>query len=213
MNRGVEKRKVVLNDDDRQRFVKSLYVFNDSRPAPNAVTQSGRWSRPNNKRDLLVKIHAWCLMDNHYHILLSPIADEVSNISKFMKKLNMGYAKFFNEKYDRSGYLWQGKYKKVRIERDSHFIHIPYYIHLNPLDFKFKSWRNGNLNNIDQAITFLDDYRWSSWQDYAKKRNFPSILHTGQLSSVLGTRDMQVDEIKRMVSDELKASKSFIIET
>ena len=124
LNRGVEKRNIVVSDDDRMRFVRGLYLFNDKNNAPNAISQGNITIESNYKRDLLVDVHAWCLMDNHYHILLSPKNDDFANISLFMKKVNMGYAKFFNEKYNRSGCLWQGKYKKVLIENDSHFLYL-----------------------------------------------------------------------------------------
>jgi len=96
-NRGVEKRDVVISDDDRMRFVHSLYIFNDSNNAPNCISQPKQW-QSNTNRKCIVRIHAWCLMNNHYHLLLSPVDGELKNISLFMKKLNMGYAKFFNEK-------------------------------------------------------------------------------------------------------------------
>jgi len=60
---------------------------------------------------MLVDILAFVLMPNHYHLLVMPRQDDA--ISLFMKKLNMGYAKYFNEKYDRSGALFQGEYKSI----------------------------------------------------------------------------------------------------
>lgn len=206
LNRGVEKRDVVLNDDDRMRFVRSLYVLNDSNPPPSGRTQQKLWSDLSRKRDPLVHIHAWCLMNNHYHLLLSPVNDNLSSISKFMKKLNMGYAKFFNEKYDRSGYLWQGRYKKILIEQDSHFTHIPYYIHLNPLDYKFKEWRTGNIKNFEQVLKFLNEYRWSSFFDYTQKKNFPSVMYNRVLAETLGSANEQTKMIKQIItSSELTA--------
>jgi len=150
LNRGVEKRNIVSNDDDRMRFVRGLYVFNDKENAPNSVSQP-KQRGSDKERDLLVNLHAWCLMNNHYHLLVSPIGDDLKNLSLFMKKVNMGYAKFFNEKYERSGYLWQGNYKKVQISNDAQFQYIPYYIHLNPLDFNYHQWREGSVSQTEFA--------------------------------------------------------------
>src|SRR5690606_27220182 len=103
LNRGVEKRDIVLDDKDRLRFVHDLFVFNDAKPAPNAILPRRHTFEDNvKKRSILVHIHAWCLMNNHYHLLVSPKDDDLKNLSAFMKKLNMGYAKYFNEKYERS---------------------------------------------------------------------------------------------------------------
>ena len=71
-------------------------------------------------------------MGNHYHLLLSERRE--GGISDFMRKVNVGYAKFFNEKYKRTGTLFQGRTKKVLVDSDAHFLHILHYIHLNPLD-------------------------------------------------------------------------------
>lgn len=171
LNRGVEKRAIVLNDKDRLRFLHDLYVFNDAEPTPNYILPSRHTGEK--KRELLVHIHAFCLMNNHYHLLLSEIKD--AGIPRFMQKLNMGYAKYFNEKYDRVGTLWQGKYKKIMIERDAHFNYIPFYIHLNPLDYTFSEWREGKVRDPKKALAALREYRWSSHLDYLGIKNFPSL--------------------------------------
>ncbi len=205
LNRGVEKRDIVLHDDDRMRFVRSLYIFNDSRSTPNSVSQAYRWEL-DSVRQPIVHIHAWCLMNNHYHLLLSPVNDELKNLSLFMKKLNMGYAKFFNEKYNRSGYLWQGKYKKIQIENDGQFNYIPYYIHLNPLDYFHYEWRKGRLKYSPNIQNILNTYRWSSFLDYNNIKNFPSLITTQLLGPILMSSQNQAQEIKKIISGNLKLS-------
>jgi len=187
--------------------------MNDCNPPPNGKTQQKYWSNMNRKRQPLVDIHAWCLMDNHYHLLLSPRNDDIRNISKFVKKLNMGYAKFFNEKYQRTGYLWQGRYKKVKIENDAQFLYIPYYIHLNPLDFKLKHWRLGEVHDLKKLQDILSKYRWSSYLDYIGKNNFPSIINKSYLENVLGSVSNQQKEIENIVSNNYLAEHSNVIET
>ena len=200
-NRGVEKRDVVISDDDRMRFVHSLYIFNDSNNAPNCISQPKQW-QSNTNRKCIVRIHAWCLMNNHYHLLLSPVDGELKNISLFMKKLNMGYAKFFNEKYGRSGYLWQGKYKKVLISNDSQFEYIPYYLHLNPLDYTHDNWRTGTVreNEINEVMKQLRTYRWSSYLDYNNIKNFPSIIYSEFLTKVFNRTGFQNKQIRQIIS-------------
>lgn len=213
LNRGVDKKDIVLDDGDRMRFVHSLYAFNDVKQVPNTITQQKVWSDMERKRDCLVKLHCWCLMNNHYHLLLSPADDDLAKLSLYMKKLNGGYAKFFNEKYERSGYLWQGKYKRVHIKQDAQFTYIPYYIHLNPLDISNKLWREGRIEDFDSASLHLNSYRWSSFQDYCGTKNFPSLLYTEELSRLLGDKDSQYKQIKRILSDSVLAANSNSLET
>ena len=101
LNRGVEKRNIVLDEKDQLRFLHDLYVFNDANATLNYILTKRHTEKQ--KRVLLVHLHAFCLMPNHYHLLLSPVRE--NGIPLFMKKLNMGYAKYFNEKYSRDGAL------------------------------------------------------------------------------------------------------------
>lgn len=99
----------------------------------------------------------------------------------FLMKLNVGYAKYFNEKYSRSGTLFQGRTKKILIEQEAHFLYILHYVHLNPLDYLTGAtgWRERDRNSIKnakEALRYLEEYRWSSYLDYCSKKNFPSIL-------------------------------------
>ena len=215
LNRGIEKRNIVLNDGDRIRFVNSLYAFNDRNPAENFALEKRKsvlHQNENDTRGLLVYIHAWCLMNNHYHLLLSPVEDNLENISLFMKKLNMGYAKYFNEKYERSGYLWQGKYKKVHIQRAAHFNYIPYYIHLNPLDYTQPKWRLGKVLHVTQAIKNVEKYKWSSYLDYTGTENFPSLIKKDVLGEILGTKREQENQMVGIISDFQKAKNALSIE-
>ena len=117
-NRGVEKRPLFLDDRDYNRFVYNMAIFNDIKPALN----SGRKSKIGlaekeiksiKQRRPLVNIVAFCLMPNHYHLLLEQ--EEKDGISKFMNKIGVGYANYFNLKYQRVGPLFQGKFKSVLV--------------------------------------------------------------------------------------------------
>ncbi|MEK7179062.1 MAG: transposase [Patescibacteria group bacterium] len=182
LNRGVDKRTIFLDEKDHVRFMHDMFEFND---VANVDTNNTRnfqildVRRPvfekvgRRKRILLVHIHAFCLMPNHYHLLVSPLAHD--GVPLFMKKLNGGYAKYFNERYERSGALFQGKYKSVPIDSDRHFSWIPYYIHFNPLDLTLPEWRERGIKNPKMAAEHLNTYRWSSHLDYMGKKNFPSL--------------------------------------
>jgi putative transposase len=203
LNRGVDKRDIVLDDEDRVRFMHDVFVFNDSESTPNFIVKA---RRSEHTRKLLVRVHAFCLMRNHYHFLLSPLVD--NGVSLFMKKLNMGYAKYFNEKYERSGSLWQGKYKKILVSRDAHFMYLPYYIHLNALDATHPNWRLGTVTKPAEALEELRKYRWSSHLDYLGESNFPSLTQREFLSDILGTSAEYEKEIKHIITSPSLASGS-----
>lgn len=197
-----------MNNDDRVRFVHDMYEFNDKAPANNTlrILQMNDFvSR--SLREPIVEIHGWCLMDNHYHLLLSELVE--GGITLFIRRLNIGYAKFFNEKYKRVGTLFQGRTKKILIDSDAHFLHILHYIHLNPLDFLkgAEDWRAREIRNSKDALQHLEDYRWSSYLDYCGKKNFPSVLTTGLFKDVFGNyqktlsaylKDITVETIKAL---------------
>ena len=103
-----------------------------------------------------------------------------------MKKLNMGYAKYFNGKYKRTGALFEGRYKSIFIEKESHFLHLPYYIHLNPLDYYDPDWRDNKIKDYKKTLSYLKNYRWSSLLDYMGRANFPSLIQKDFLSEVIG---------------------------
>jgi putative transposase len=127
-------------------------------------------------------------------------------MSLFMRKLNMGYAKYFNEKYKRPGILWQGTFKKILIQRDAHFFYMPFYIHLNPLDMHMYEWRTGDVKNARKALTELKKYRWSSFLDYNQIKNMPSLLQKKLLADILGTPKEQERVIADIISNPDLAS-------
>jgi len=189
LNRGVDKRRIFMDDHDHMRFAYGLFIFNDSKRVDIASLKAKGLTmsfskRGAEERERLVDVHGWCLMGNHYHLLLSERVE--SGISMFLKKLNIGYAKYFNDRHRRSGTLFQGRTKQVRIEADSQFLHILNYIHLNPLDFlkECSDWREHRIAGMQIALAHLEQYRWSSFMDYCGHANFPTIITTGLFSDV-----------------------------
>jgi len=192
-NRGVEKRDIFLDKQDHYRFVHDLYEFNDTNPTPNIYYRTNQnkiksyEAKPHKikKRELLVEIYAFCLMPNHFHLFLKQLRD--NGISTFLHKLGTGYSMYFNQKYKRNGSLFQGPFKAVWIEKEAHFIHLPYYIHLNPLSLIEPKWKQGKIKNFGKTVEFLETYRWSSYLDYTGKKNFPSIIQDKFLSEFFGS--------------------------
>lgn len=184
-NRGVEKRDIFLDDTDKVRFIHDLYEFNDTSPAPRFSENLSGEDTPS-KRNKLVSIACFSLMPNHHHLLLGETEERKRTL--FVKKLHGGYARAFNEKHKRSGYLFQGRYKKVLIKNEQQLLQIVCYIHANPLDLWRASWKETKLtpDELIEALYFLEKYRWSSHLDYLGKKNFPSVIDKAFLEKVFG---------------------------
>jgi len=218
-NRSVEKREIFVDDQDRFRFIHDLFEFNDEAPAVNLyykrpLLQSYE-AKPRKieqqKRKLLVEILAFVVMPNHFHLLLRQIKE--NGISNFMHKLGTGYTMYFNQKYERAGSLFQGTYKAILVNQEAHFIHLPYYIHLNPLDLKFPEWRDREIKNYKQAMKFLENYRWSSFLDYIGKKNFPSVTQREFLNEFFeGPENYKKDAMKWLKEMDLEEIEDFTLE-
>ncbi len=176
-NRGADKREVFADDRDKGRFVYDLermncaaavlhsgYFFAHPRPACSDGSR-----RTENGGQKLVDILAFALMPNHFHLLL--MQRSKGGIAAFMQKLGTAYTMFFNKKYQRTGVLFQGVFKCVRIKEEGHFEGIPFYIHANPLKLM------PPFPSVDLEMEFLREYKWSSFQDYAGRDNFPAITN------------------------------------
>ncbi|MDI6821152.1 MAG: transposase [Patescibacteria group bacterium] len=174
-NRGVEKRKIFLDKQDHLRFIHDLFEFNDEEAVINTSyhfnikTFQKNTIKERGKRKLLVEILIFTLMPNHFHLLLKQKKE--NGIIKFMQKLGTGYTMYFNQKYERVGGLFQGRFKATLVKDESHFIHLPFYIHSNPIDlFHYRG-----STSIMEILKDLENYKWSSLPDYTGKKNFPSV--------------------------------------
>ena len=195
-NRGVEKRKIFLDEKDYFRSVHDLYEFNDANATANVkyhFSHVPNYGDPisynkisynkisyNNgkKREMLIKLNCWELMPNHFHLFSAPIVN--GGLAKFHQKFGIGFTGYFNLKYKRDGVLFQGKYKKVQVTNDIQAGHLICYIHSNPLDIWKPNWKETGLTvlELQNALKFLEQYRWSSHQDYLGIKNFPSLIDT-----------------------------------
>lgn len=125
-NRGVDKREVFLDDFYYIRFYQSLIYFNTVDANLNFRLAKSRHS---DSPQPLVKVHAYALLPNHYHLILEQVVD--GGISEYMKRVSAGYTGYFNEKNNRSGSLFQGPFKRVRVENDSYFNYLLAYVNEN----------------------------------------------------------------------------------
>ena len=165
-NRGVERRTIFMDKDDYERFVGLLYLAN----ATNVLHSSDCQGRSLEERfklqreSTLVDVGAWCLMPNHFHLLLKEKV--VGGISTFMRKLLTGYSMYFNTKYHRTGILFQGRFLAKHLNTDEYLKYQYAYIHLNPIGIIDSGWKKKQLTDKNRAEIFLKEYKYSSYLEY-----------------------------------------------
>src|SRR3989339_318744 len=163
-NRGNSKQKIFHDKEDHYRFISLLYACNSENNfriyALNKIESPYDF-----KRDLeLVSIGAYCLMPNHFHILITQT--EKGDISKFMQKLSTAYVMYYNKKYKRTGSLFEGKFKAEHLVSDNYLKYIFSYIHLNSVKLIDKDWKERGIRNKKEALDYLAQYQYSSYVDY-----------------------------------------------
>ena len=172
-NRGNGKNKIFISKEDYDHFMKLLYICNseNSFTFRDSIVEQKINAWDFNRGEPLVEICAWVLMPNHFHILLishrSDIWEEGYNpITEFMRKLSTAYAMYFNKKYNRTGALFEGKFKSKYVEKDNYFNYLFAYIHFNPLKLIQSDWLDSGIKNKEKALSYLSNFFYSSFQDY-----------------------------------------------
>ena len=166
-NRGVDKRTVFETKNDYKRFLETLYLSNSSETGKrNNLTNQNKHeilTLPR-KEPHLVAIGAYCLMPNHFHILLKEL--EEGGISKFMHKVGTSYTMYFNLKNDRTGNLFVKPFRSKHVGTDRYFKHVGHYIHLNSGDLFESGWKAKAPRNIQKLKERIEKYPYSSLPDY-----------------------------------------------
>lgn len=178
-SRGVEKRKIFLNDKDYRRFIALLYIMNQDAPfrIDNFLQRNRGGLRDifNETREKsLVSILSYCLMPNHFHLVLYEYTE--GGISKFMSKLLTAYSMYFNTKYERSGSLFTRPFRSEHIENESQYMYIFSYVHLNPISIIDKGWKENGVCDKKGAGEFIKNYEFSSYQDFLNNERLESAI-------------------------------------
>lgn len=150
-NRGVEKRKIFLDDQDYKTYLFLLKTYLSPKPPKGSDPKMAYYNKKNLYGD--IELLAYCLMPNHFHLLVRQNIRQ--GITDLMRCVNTNYVAYFNKKYQRVGTLFQGRYKAVLVESDPYLLHLTRYIHLNPTEIVKNS----------------KSYGFSSYQDYLGKKD------------------------------------------
>src|SRR3989338_3918097 len=183
-SRGDDRKRIFLSERDYHKFIEYISYA---------------------KAKYKFHVYAYCLMPNHYHLLLETTQ---ANISKIMHYLNGSYTMYYNIKRKRSGHLFQGRFKSIVVDKDSYFQELSRYIHLNPVKAK--------ITKQPEA------YRWSSYRGYFGKQD--QVLDYDRIKQYLGMDknqyrqfvlsglDKSVDPFKNTYAGFLLGSAQFIKE-
>ncbi len=166
-NRGVDKRNIFEDKEDLLRFLESMNEFNSENPVGSLYEYNRdkeKFGGSTSKKKKLVNFIAYCLNQNHYHFILEPLVD--NGIQKFMHRVSTGYTMYFNEKNQRTGSLFGGRYKSIHINSNEYLLHLSVYVNLNNLVHK-------NLNK-----SWMNKFPFSSFAEYTGEKKEKLICDT-----------------------------------
>jgi len=168
MLRGNERKKIFLDDGDHQRFLDILLK---------------------KKTETQLLIYAYCLMDNHIHLVLR---DDQNELSTIMKGIATSYAMFFNVKYNRVGHVFQDRFKSEPIEDERYLMSAIRYVHNNPVKAKI--------------VAKPDQYEWSSYRSYVSPEEITIAEVRYILGMIGGNLNEAIQEFKRFSNERDEAN-------
>ena len=147
-SRGDDRKKIFLSDFDFERFLEYIKTA---------------------KEKFKFYLYAYCLMGNHYHLLLETTQP---NLSRIMQNINSSYTLYYNKKRGKCGHLFQGRYKSIIVEADEYFKELSRYIHLNPVKARI--------------VNSPEEYKWSSYRTYISNADDSEIIDIAKAKILLG---------------------------
>lgn len=162
-NRGVEKRDIFLDDQDYRVFLHLLKYYlsplDKQTEHPLANLQGFILVRPRPLANLETEVDllAFCLMPNHFHLLIRQITSD--GMSKLLRRILTTYSMYFNRRYERVGHLFQSSYKAVLVDRDEYLLHLSRYIHLNPSELTGIT----PINYGYSSYAYFLRKKWAKW--------------------------------------------------
>ncbi|MEK7579391.1 MAG: transposase [Patescibacteria group bacterium] len=201
--RGNAKQTLFFDVNDRARLLFLILYFQSS----ESISNISRSVRAFNLHKMFnvsskmvqsvvqnrnVSLAAFTLMPNHFHLILEEVTE--GGISKYMHKVLMAYAKYFNEKYAKSGHVFQGPYRAVHIVSNKQLLHVSAYVHLNQ-------------SELSDSPEYAYGYDWSSCQDYVGENRWGDLLDQKIILEQFSTKEAYAHFLKTSgVKGKLKLS-------
>ncbi len=179
-NRGINKRRIFLDDEDYSVFLNLLKRYLSRKPALDYKKREYPWLYND------IELLSYCLMPNHFHLLLYPL--EETALTRLLKNVCGSYTKYFNKKYSRVGPLFQDRLKAKLISQDSYLHHISRYIHMNPKNYL--TWKYSSL-------------------PYYINNQIAEWIHPARILEMFDTKDEYLEFLKdyedqKVIMDEIK---------
>ena len=188
-NRGNNKREIFFRDFDLSRFLQGLSDFNAEDPIGSIYVNSFKKGQLSGEATKLVNVVAYCLNPNHFHLILEQVID--NGISKFMHRQGTGYTRYFNEKYNFTGSLFQGPFKAIHVDSNEYLLHLSAYVNLNK---EAHGWRYN-----DALVPSI-----SSWDEYVNRPKVGSLCNTDPILSQF----KNPDEYRKFALDSLETVRA-----
>lgn len=194
---------LIFNSDrDYCRFQSLLYLSNGTQPVVfRDIEKDSVYDF--DRGEVQVHIGAYCLMPNHFHLLLTPSVD--NGIQNFLQKLSTSYSMYFNKKYERTGVLFEGRFKSRHVVDDRYLKYLFSYIHLNPVKLLEPNWKEQGILDSVSTKQYLEGYHYSSFLDYARERRENVILDKAVFPAYFVTKTEIDAEILEWLSYDSEA--------
>ena len=164
MVRGIDKRNIFIDDQDRAKFLEKVFKA---------------------KKTAGFELYGYCLMDNHVHLLMK----EKEDIGTSMKRITVGYVQWHNIKHERTGHLFQNRYRSEPVQSESYLLNVLRYIHQNPV--------KANIINSPGA------YEWSSYNQYIRSFNSQETFIDDEMIKAYFSDERDFEDFMNIsVSDE-----------
>jgi len=192
LNRGAASQPVFLNQRDYLRCLETIFYYQNQNPPLRysfflrlpKKQKENLLKKLASKNNFWVEIITYCLMPNHFHLLLKQVLD--GGISIFLSKFTNSYTRYLNTKEKKVGPLFQGKFKAIRVETDEQLVHLSRYIHLNPY-----------TSYVIKPLKELESYPYSSFSEYLGQQKTTYCNKTVVLNNFKG-----VSSYKNFVFDQ-----------
>lgn len=162
-NRGNSKQVIFRDKIDYRRFQQLLFVMNtNNRVVFRLVNKKEIFIMP--RESAQVAIGAYCLMPNHFHLLMTPLCE--GGIQNFMQRLSTSYSMYFNKRHERTGALFEGRFKAEHANNDEYLKYLYAYIHLNPVKLIDREWKEKGSKDAAKSFDFAASFAYSSLPDY-----------------------------------------------
>lgn len=198
-NRSVEKRIAFVDTRDYRRFLELLYLANDEFPIRREEMGSLKFEEvlhtPRGKR--LVAIGAFCLMPNHFHLVLKEASE--GGITAFMRKMGTAYAIYFNARHEREGNLFLKPFRSRHVSTDQYFQHLINYVHCNPATLYEPAWKTGHVVDPQFLGERIAAYPYSSLGAHAGIQSPTNTILDAEVFSIKRTIPIQ-----KMLQEALK---------